>query len=206
VVLENDLPFFLQLRHKALKRAYHPITAQEISYSMLCRAFRYCIFSSTREDIIRRLHFLLHESAKTNITLLTINNPTTIFDEGELEDITHMTPILRAIQSPHFNLPATQSTPGGRAEFKATFRESTEEYIDPEGVEKYLSERGLTIEPGSDIVPFPVGGRTQHRPTPTLFDEIRRSQELKLSVNKLLTDKVVLSLNMEVLLTILKSY
>jgi len=169
-LLEKSLPFSLRFKHSALKRGHQLLTVQETSYSILCRAFKYCIFSNTRDDIVKRLDYLFYESC------------TALFHSSVASDSKGTTPTLVYSSSPEGpNIPSL-SKDGARE----ITEEITEDYMDPDGVESYLLERGLFIAPGSDIVPFPSSTSKHYSSLPTLFDEIRSQKELRLSVDKLL--------------------
>ncbi|TAQ89733.1 hypothetical protein B7494_g1921 [Chlorociboria aeruginascens] len=61
--IKFSLEFSLQLKHEALRAAYNLVKKSETPYYILCQKFRYCIFSSTRDEV-SHLEFLIHESAK----------------------------------------------------------------------------------------------------------------------------------------------
>jgi hypothetical protein len=175
------LPFSIRFRNYAIKRGYDLITTQETSYSMLCRAFRYSIFSKTREDILG--HILVHLDESTKITyqaLSAIRNGNSIVSGTELFGPSSLD-----------TMPSSQTSntvhSTSEEELIEGGKDGKEEYIEAEGVQKYLSERGISIDPGSDVVSLPLGSRRVQTTTPTLFDEIRSSQPLKLSVRKLTT-------------------
>lgn len=141
--IESPIPFPLRLRHEALKGAYELVSAPSTSYQHLCKVFRYCIFTCTRDEIRQHLNHLLTDS--------------------------HYTP-----------------------EFPSLEAEERDAYIDPEGVCRYLSEKGLAIDPGSPYAhvsnfSMPVATRETARVT-TIFDEMQQREKIVISVHVLLCE------------------
>jgi hypothetical protein len=165
---KTPLPFSLRLRHEALKCAYELITKHETSLSLLCRSFRYCIFSSTRDEIVRHVRFLLHESSKMAYRAFS-NSPLMVTD-------------LSGIDSSDGSLSLANSFTGA----EMVKPELDESYMDPKGVEQYLCEKGLGIDPGSSFVTLETTSGNFLGNSPSLFDEIRVKRGIKISVSKLL--------------------
>lgn len=183
--LEPPLSISVRFRHGALIRGYQMLTTHEASYSMICRTFRYNIFSNARETLIDRLHLLLNQSMATLPHLTSSSGDslsyTSLNQENPVETLVPFSNIV-------YRLPekAAQSDPTPPGGAKAITEESPEEYLYPDGVEDYLAERGLEVQPGSDVVLFPAPNSATHTSNPTLFDEIRAQKQLRLSVSKLL--------------------
>ena len=182
------LPFSYQFRNLALRQGYNLITKQNASYSVLCRAFRYCIFSSTRDGIAGRLHYLLHESAKRTyqaFASVTKTDGNSGWDFSYLDGPVTSSISFTAMSSQDFSI----SEAGD--EISTRRRQEIEDgYIDIEGVENYLAERGLSIAPGSTILTFPPNPSSASGQTLNLFDEIRGKRELQISVDRLLFGKI----------------
>lgn len=82
----------------------------------------------------------------------------------------------KTLSNETFSLPATYVG-------TETKPESNEPYISAEGIDKYLSKRGLKINPSSPYVAFRLTPGVVS--TPTLFDEICQRKEIKMSVRRL---------------------
>jgi hypothetical protein len=160
---KSAMTFSMWLRYESLKGAYVMVTNQETPYTLLCRAFRYCLFTSTREQIMTHVRRLIHETLKqanqASSTPVTISKKTLPRETYSILDADQFS--TEAVKS-EFNQP----------------------YMSPEGVDKYLSERGLKVDPSSSYVTFKLtrGSVT----TPTLFEEICQGKEIKISVRRLL--------------------
>lgn len=153
----------LWLRYESLKGAYIMVTNQETPYALLCRTFRYCVFTSTREQIMKNVRGLIHETLvqahQAPSTPITINKDT--------------------LSSGTYSVSPTDQS--STATFKS---ELNQPYMSPEGVDKYLSERGLKVDPSSSYVTFKLTQSSVS--TTTLFEEICQRKELRISVRRLL--------------------
>ncbi|KAH8812558.1 hypothetical protein F5884DRAFT_750864 [Xylogone sp. PMI_703] len=158
---KSSLNFAARLRYEALKGAYEQISEKETPYALLCRSFRYCIFSSTREQIKVHIYRLVHSSIKMT-------------DEAaQTFELAKDIPSTRTLP-----LPASHelTEPG--------ISDPGEPYISPEGVDQYLSEKGLMIDPNLPFAEFKVTPRVAG----TLFEEMCRQEGIKINVSKLLYD------------------
>ena len=182
----GPIPFSLRLRHEALRRGYTLITAQETPFSLLFRSFKNCIFSHSREFIIQRVHYLLDQS--TRFVHQTFGRS----DRETIQSFSTVRPEEKTLQLLHlpgqFSLDTTNHHLASALgpDIKEVTVDGKEGYIGAEGVEEYLRDRGLDISAGSNFVTLPPCAVLQNTQAPTLFDEIRAGQELKLSVGKLM--------------------
>ena len=161
----NDslLKFSLRLRYEALREAYNLAKKPETPYKVLCEVFRYCIFSCTRDEIVRHLDFLIQESAKT--TYQTLASMIT----GGVDSLSD-----KAL-----------SLPGHYVRVESAGLEIDDAYMGPEGVTSYLYERGLAIDPGLSHAEFTMNPGNLFGSAATLFDEIRQKTKIKISMSKL---------------------
>lgn len=159
---KSAMTFSMWLRYESLKGAYTMVTNQETPYALLCRAFRYCLFTSTREQIMTHVRHLIHETLKqanqASSTPVTISEKTL----------------------PRENYSILEADKFSTVTVKSEFNQS---YMSPEEVDKYLSERGLKVDPSSSYVTFKL---TRSVTTPTLFEDICQGKEMKISVRRLL--------------------
>jgi hypothetical protein len=159
---QSHVAFSMRLRHEALKGAYDLVAKPETSYQSLCKVFRHCIFSCSRDDLVKHLDFLIQESAKTSYQTILMS---------------------MAMPSPDREFP----TPNCDATAGAVRPEETDEgYMDPEGVCNYLSEMGLAIDPESSFVEVSMTSRSSVGAPTTLFDEMRQKVKIRISVSRLL--------------------
>lgn len=192
---DDFLSFSVRFRYEGLKRGYSLITTPDVPYSAVFRAFKFCIFSNSRDQIQRQIEFLLHESTKS--TQETLNNSTfeTMQSDKWWEDIivpgkapTH--PLLTASSA---FLP---SWPSNEAHLEDTNLvvappDELQEYVDADGVEQYLSQKGLSIVPGSPYVPLRTAGSPWNKTTErSMFDEMSGEKNIMLIVGKLLHGKL----------------
>ena len=160
---ETLLKFSLRLRHEALRGAYNLAKKPETPYKVLCRVFRYCIFSCTREEIIRHLDFLIQESAKTTYQTLA----SMVLSDTD------------SISNKSFSRPLSYST------IESAKMETSDAYMSPEGVTNYLQHRGLAIDPELSFVEFTMTPGNLFGSASTLFDEIRQKKKIRISASKL---------------------
>jgi hypothetical protein len=185
----TSLPFALRFRHEALKRGYQLVTSQETYLSLLFRAFKRSIFSESRQSIIWRLHYLLHQSTKFIFQSAPAGNKDVFTNPLNLENFrrplqTFDSPSNFTVDSKAYHLMPT--TELGKNEISS---DKGDGYIDAEDVEQYLLDRGLIIQTGSNELILAASPNQQNSASSTLFDEIRGGQELRLSVSKLLYGK-----------------
>ncbi|KAH8802555.1 hypothetical protein F5884DRAFT_802316 [Xylogone sp. PMI_703] len=158
----SSFAFSLRLRFEALKEAYNRIARQETSYKLLYKSFRYCLFSSTREQIKYRVQSSMHETLKQAHQYASlsvrVNKETNIY-----------------------------SSRANHVDKITTLSEFDELYVNTDGVDKYLSEQGLNIRPGSSFIVFkppPSNGAN----VSTLFDEICQKGGIEINVTKLISE------------------
>jgi hypothetical protein len=161
----NDslLKFSLRLRYEALRGAYNLAKKPDAPYKVLCEVFRYCIFSCTRDEIVRHLDFLMQESAKTTyqtLASMTASGAGTMSDKRLL-------------------LPAYYAT------VESAGLGIDDAYMGPEGVTSYLHEKGLAIDPGLSHAEFTMGPGSLFGSAATLFDEIRQKRKIRISMSML---------------------
>ena len=160
---ETLLKFSLRLRHEALRGAYNLAKKPETPYKVLCRVFRYCIFSYTREEIIQHLDFLIQESAKTTYQTLA----SMVLSDAD------------SVSNKSFSRPQFYST------IESAKMETSDAYMSPEGVTNYLQHRGLAIDPELSFVEFTMTPGNLFGSASTLFDEIRQKKRIRVSASKL---------------------
>jgi hypothetical protein len=157
---EFSLIFSFQLRHEALRGAYSLIATPETPYGVLCKVFRYCIFTSTRDEIKMHLDNLINRS--TEVTQ-SWNSATSA---GSLWDGT--------------------SSLGNPSATPETFpTETGETYFDPEGINDYLYNKGLVMDSASSYAEFSVKFNTSGDSRITIFDEMCQKERVKVNVHKL---------------------
>jgi hypothetical protein len=161
----NDslLKFSLWLRHAALKGAYSLAEKPETPYKVLFEVFRYCIFSCTRDEILRHLDGLIQDCAKTTYQNMAamITDVANNASDGNL------------------------SPPPYYTEAESASRGTEDAYMGPEGVTNYLQERGLAIDPDLSYAELTMNPGNLFGSVPSLFDEIRQQRKIRVSVEKL---------------------
>ena len=182
-----SIPFILRLKYEGLKRGYNIITSQETPVSLVFRTFKHTMFSESKERILGRIQYLLRQSTELIYQAASGNGKTfTYVSPLESEQLKKS---LQFFESPNqLSLDSTAQYPTSSVEPDVDDAELDHEdrYIDLDSVERYLLNRGLNIETGSKFVSMSARTALQNTSSPTLFEEIRGGQELKLSVGKLL--------------------
>ncbi|PVH82214.1 hypothetical protein DL98DRAFT_620170 [Cadophora sp. DSE1049] len=172
-----DLPFSAQLRNAALRQGYNLISSKLTPCLLLCKGFRFCIFTSTRDAITRHMRDLLQASG-AHVT------------EGASDE--YVQAIERPVPKPLAPSVSTKisedrepCTTGGAGEPNTHLQDDSAEYIDSEAVQRYLIGKGIDIQPGVDsaTVQNPSSGREDEK---TLFGELFGDRTVTLSTSKLL--------------------
>jgi hypothetical protein len=201
--------FSSRLRHAGLQRSYRLVRSSNTPMQSLCQVFRYCIFLSSREHIVQRVKFLLHESMK--YTISTQNSGKGIIP---LNRITHEEEIVwtrhpiaemnvvreqSLLEQPDPTALMTTNLFGHREDLvdregellTTDLREGPTDYMHADNVEEYLLSKGLHISAGAEIVELRKGSLKKSDTPPTLFDELRATQQqvAKVSVRRLLYGK-----------------
>lgn len=161
------LNFSLWLRHAALKGAYTLAEKPETPYKDLFEVFRYCIFSCTRDEILRHLEVLLQDCAKTTYQNMAIMMKGVAYNssDGNLSPLPYYT------------------------EVESASRGTDDSYMGPEGVTNYLQERGLAIDPDLSYAELTMNPGHLFGSVPSLFDEIRQQTKIRVSLEKLADGK-----------------
>jgi hypothetical protein len=144
------------------------IVAHETPYDLLCRVFRYCIFTCTRDEIRRHLDMLLNASIE-----MDRRYGLAYIDSG-------MEISLSGISST-FTSPDISET----VEIK-----TSEAYVGPEGINEYLYNKGLVIDLESSLTEFSLSSNSSEGSKATGLNELCGKEKVKLSVNKLFRGEI----------------
>jgi hypothetical protein len=160
----NDVPatFSVRLRDGALKGAFHLIATPETSYTKLIDKFGNCIFINTRDEIKNRLALLIQMAADPG-------NPYCQYPAQKYA----------IVGEPH-----SSTGPVRMGEEDCHGKE--ENYLDPVDIHNYLASKGLTLKvkgPYAEFSSVPASPNPSGRTT--IFDEVRRSQKIRVNVNRL---------------------
>lgn len=200
-----SLSFSSRLRHAGLQRSYRLVASRNTPIQSLCQVFRYCIFHSSRDHIVQRVKFLLHESVKYTIStqnggagIIPINR---ITHEDELSWTPHpvaeMNVMREESQREHPDHAAFMTTNlfGYKEDLQdregklltADLQNGRSDFVHADNVEEYLSLKGLHISPGAGVVELRRDLSRGLDTYPTLFDELRATQlqDVKVSVDRL---------------------
>lgn len=203
--------FSSRLRHTGLQRSYRLVASRNKPIQSLCQVFRYCIFVSSRDHIVQRVKFLLHESLKHTIS--TENGGAGIIPSNRIthEEEIAWTPhpmadinVLReeylrerpdhtAFMTTNLNLFGYKEDlqAGEGRMLTADLQNGQTDFVHADNVEEYLSLKGLHISPGADVVELRRDSPRRLNTPQTLFDELRTTQlqEVKVSVDRLFYGK-----------------
>lgn len=160
-ITDSPLAFSTRLRHEAIRGAYDLITLPQAPYPLLCKKFRYCIFSSTRTEIMNHLDVLLYQSAKTR------GSPDAMTIASSFEPD-------KQLAFPTWSAPGQLYT-----------SENGEEYIHAEAVSNYLLSMGLIMNPGSAYAEFSGPLESLAGSKTTIFDEVRQKEQIRLNTTRL---------------------
>ncbi len=150
-----------------MRAAYRLIVASDTAYSTLLNVFRHCIFVTSRQEIRDRLEVLIWD---TPIALQTSYQPST--------------PDPASDQFPPLIYPAD-------AEDEEEPQQNGDQYIDPDGIRVYLSDKGLDVDSESPYAEFSSQAvkASSSENCRTVFEEMCQSQRIRISISKLYRGK-----------------
>jgi hypothetical protein len=193
--IEPGVPFSARLRHEGLKRGYNLLTVKETPYSVICRGFRFCIFTSTRCQITKHMEGLLQSSSASAFEALgryVPSNENRLPRDMNLENDSHSIngpKILSAITAlPVKTLPWALEVPSKTGSLA---QDGISDYMDSEAVQEYLSNKGLIVQSGVSYISLSRGPKDSAGTGGNFFGELLGTRGLTLSVGKFLQGMIV---------------
>lgn len=152
-----DIPFSARLRYEGLKRGYELLAEKHTPYSIICRVFRFCVFTSTRDQIVNHLETLLQSSGLSTFEVLRMRVPNGwSWDmDNEVEQL-----------SPNNNGFKINSTETALPDKLRSWTEVTSKitplpydsifnYMDAQAVQEYLVSKGLVMNSKASSMALP---------------------------------------------------
>lgn len=175
------LPFSAHLRIAALQRGYDLISSKSTPYPLLCKGFRFCIFTSTRDQITQHMRELLRESSADTAGT---------FSNKDVKDTASPLPKPPALSaSAKISDDGEWCTTGGAGEPNSHLLDASAEYIDAEAVQQFLVGKGINLKLGIDSLIVPNSFIAGSEAGETLFGELFGGRKVTLSTNKLVYGK-----------------
>lgn len=184
--IRPNVPFSARLRYEGLKRGYELLTEKTTPYSIISRGFRFCIFTSTRDQITKHIETLLQSSSLSAFDGLGKCVPVNGNGWSWNMDVEVKGNQARSNISASKILQAKTALPSRADSTSKTVplsQDSVSNYMDTQAVQGYLVSKGLVIEPSASIIALT---RDPMHLEGNMFEEFLGRTGVLLSVDRLL--------------------